>query len=127
MKACQWVDLAENRPKVASILSRKEYLDIPEQELIPSLCEQFVFSKNTTDMVSQDDASNYLTFSKNDAGFPWRSNADIILKYFSEQIGRDLTAEQKQAVIQQCYRTDLFREAARELRMTCPEQDYKTL
>lgn len=125
MSACKWLDQTENRSTVATILAKEEYLDIPEQELIPSLCEQFVFSRNAANAADQDESSSHLKFSENCAGFPWRSNSEIILNYCSEQIGLELSNEQKQAVTQQCYRTDLFREAARELGLPCPEQDYK--
>lgn len=121
MKAGQWLDRMENRPSVARILAKKEYLDLPEQELLPGLTGQFTFSRNG----QPEDTPTFHRFSDQCAGFPWRSNAEIILNYCGAQIGRDISDEQKQALIQQCYRTDLFREAARELGIQSPNQDYK--
>lgn len=121
MKAGQWLDTMDNRPKAASILAKKEYLDVPEHELLPGLTGQFVFSRNH----APGDTPSFHRFSHLCAGFPWRSHAEIIMSYCEAQIGKKIGDEQKQALIQSCYRTDLFREAARQLSIPTPDQDYK--
>lgn len=121
MKAGQWLDTIDNRTKAASILAKKEYLDVAEHELLPGLTGQFIFSRNHT----PGDTPSFHRFSDLCAGFPWRSHAELILSYCEAQIGRKISHEQKQALIQTCYRTDLFREAARQINLPTPDQDYK--
>lgn len=121
MKAGQWLDNMDNRPATARILSLPEYLDVPENELLPGLTGQFVFSRNQP----PGDTPSFHRFFNFCAGFPWRSHAELILKYCGAQIGKEISGEQKRSLVQQCYRTDLYREAARILDIKSPDKDYK--
>lgn len=127
MKAGQWLDTMDNRPKTASILAKKEYLDIPEHELLPTLTGQFIFSRKhvPTNKAIDNNTPSFHRFSHLCAGFPWRSHAELILSYCEAQTGKKIGTEQKRALIQTCYRTDLYREAARHLGIPTPDQDYK--
>lgn len=121
MKAGQWLENMDNRLAAARILALPEYLGVPENELLPGLSGQFVFSRNQP----PGDTPSFHLFSNLCAGFPWRSHAELILKYCGHQLGKEISAEQKRSLVQQCYRTDLFREAARILDIRSPDKDYK--
>ncbi len=123
MRAGQWLDVTENRPNAAHILAKKEYLDIPEAELLPSLTGQLKFSRNQDPV----EIECFHLFSRRSTGFPWRSDAEQILHQVELQIERTLAADQKHALIQECYRPDLYRNAARELGIQSPDQDHKQM
>ena len=123
MRAAEWLDHMENRRDAARMLSTKEYLDIPEIELLPALTGEMRFSRN-------DDPAQincFRLFSRHSTGFPWRSDASQILHQVELQIERKLAADQKHALIQECYRPDLYRKAARELGIPSPDLDHKEM
>lgn len=123
MRAAQWLDQTENRGDAVRMLASKEYLDIPEIELEPSLTGKMRFSRNEEPV----QINCFHLFSRRSSGFPWRSDASQILHQVELQIERTLAAGQKQALIQECYRPDLYRTAARELGLPSPDQDTKEM
>jgi len=121
MKAADWLDNIDNRAKAASILASAEYLDLPEKELLPALTGAIPFSRNKPPVPME----LFHQFSSNQAGFPWRSHASLILEHVEHQIGRSISDEKQKALIQECYQPSLYREAARELGKDSPDQDSK--
>lgn len=121
MKAAQWLDEDDHRADAARILAKSDYLGISETELLPSLTGNIRFSRDR----EITKLACFHQFSVQSTGFPWRSHAELILKRVESQIGREIGADQKQALIQECYRPDLYREAARELNLASPDQDSK--
>ena len=63
-------------------------------------------------------------FGRFQAGFPWRSSAEHLLQQCNALLGRDSDRDQLKGLVQQTFRTDLYREAARNLNMAFPESDY---
>ncbi len=59
------------------------------------------------------------------AGFPWRSQAQSILKLSEQLLGKTLSEEERRALVQQSWRPDLYREAARWLGENSPSRDSK--
>jgi len=121
MKACQYLAELTYREKVLDMMSGPAYLNIPRHLLMPSMLGEFRFSKNQAVKVMED----FHVFWSYQAGFPWRSCARKMLEHCSFALARPLTEEQKQSLIQTCFRTDLYREAARYLGYPCPTRDYK--
>ncbi|MGK0500214.1 MAG: nitrate/nitrite transport system substrate-binding protein [Oceanicoccus sp.] len=122
MKACQWLEDGHNRELAVDILAGKDYLDLPAHYLRPSLTGQF-FHDRKLDPQSHD---NFLVFSRYCCGFPWRSQAEILLNEFSTMLGKELDRDKLASLAQQCFRTDLYREAAAKLAIKSPNQDHKT-
>ena len=122
MAACEWLGHMDNRGAAAAILSRPEYLDLPVDYLRPSLTEQIV-QKREGNPLSQ---SNFHVFSSYSAGFPWRSQAESMLEQFAPLLSKPLHRDQLAALAQQCFRTDLYREAASRAQIDYPDRDYKT-
>lgn len=121
MKSAQWMDNTENRKRAARILAKTEYLGIEESELLPSLTGSLLRSRDQeTAQINQ-----FHQFFDRSTGFPWRSHADLILNEVELQIGREFGDDQKHALVQACYRPDLYREAARELGIQSPDPDRK--
>jgi len=60
-----WCDEPANRPALASLLSGKEFLDLPEDALRPALCGPFVFDDERTETLP-----DMLIFHKGEAQLP---------------------------------------------------------
>jgi ABC-type nitrate/sulfonate/bicarbonate transport system substrate-binding protein len=121
MQACQWLEDWDNREKAVAIIGASEYLDLPEKYLRPSLTGKLV--QNRTTPAQQHD--NFHVFARYCSGFPWRSQAETILTEFSPMLGKPVEKEKMAALAQQCFRTDLYREAATKLNQPYPLQDHK--
>lgn len=121
MEACQWLANMDNRPRTIATLAKKEYLDLPAHYLQPSLSGELTLGRGRDSLYQQD----FHVFACYNAGFPWRSHADYILRQSSSILGVGVDEERLAALAQQCYRTDLYREAARLLDLPVPSQDYK--
>jgi ABC-type nitrate/sulfonate/bicarbonate transport system substrate-binding protein len=121
MQACAQLADPAVCSQMAAILSRPEYLDLPEQLLSPSLRGQLRFIKQQLPVKTAD----FHVFSRYHAGFPWRSSAALLTQHCSRAIGRPISAEEGISLAQQCYRPDLYREAARWLGVPSPARDIK--
>lgn len=121
MEACQALRDPQQRTYAAEILSRKEYLDLPLRVLLPSLTGEFTMAKHLSPVQIRD----FHVFGRYQAGFPWRSHAQWMVKSSSALLGKSIPGDLCQTLVQQCYRPDLYRQAARFLNLPSPDQDYK--
>ena len=121
MEACRLLADPAQREHAAQLLSQPEYLALPARLLLPSLTGQFRFSKQDTPVAMPD----FHVFGKYHAGFPWRSHAHWMLTQSSDLLGKPVAEENARALVQQCWRPSLYREAARLLGMASPDQDHK--
>lgn len=121
MAACEWLSDMDNRKASIEILSRPEYLDLPGDYLRPSLTGEIIHDRSKI----PQNQSNFHVFSEYHAGFPWRSQAEFMLEQFTPQLGKPVDSEKLASLAQQCFRTDLYREAATRAGLDFPEQDYK--
>ncbi len=121
MEACAWLADPANRDETAAVLALPEYLDTPEAYLTPSLTGRFVYSKGREPV----EMPHFHVFGRFQAGFPWRSHGDWLLQQTGALVGKTLPAERVKSLVQQTYRTDLYREAARYLHLPSPSGDYK--
>ena len=120
MEACCWLAEHDNRLAAVDILAQPQYLNLPARQLLPSLAGRFQFSRDSAPVELPD----FHIFGRLQAGFPWRSSAEFLLRQCNELIGRDSDQGQLKSLVQQTYRTDLYREAARALDLPAPESDY---
>jgi nitrate/nitrite transport system substrate-binding protein len=121
MAACEWLSDMDNRIATVDILSRPEYLDLPADYLRPSLTGKLIHQRSKVTR-SQ---SNFHVFSSYHAGFPWRSQAESMLEQFTSLLGKPVDTDKLASLSQQCFRSDLYREAATCAGLSFPEQDYK--
>jgi len=119
MQACSLLATVEACRALAPILSRPEHLDVPEKVLLPSLSGQITFSKNMAPVAVPD----FHVFGRYLAGFPWRSAAAAMVRQCAFALGKDIGIDQVSSLGQQCYRPDLYREAARLLGLHTPARD----
>lgn len=121
MQACQELGKKEKRNEAAEILSSPEYLDLPLHYVAPSLSGMFSSSKGQP----ATHIENFHVFWDYQACFPWRSHASMLARGCANLLGRPLTEEAVASLVQQCYRTDLYRESARIFGVESPNSDYK--
>ena len=121
MAACEWLSNMDNRKASVEILSRPEYLDLPADYIRPSLIGEILHDRSQT----AQSRSNFHVFSSYHSGFPWRSQAESILDQFTPLLGKPVDLEKMASLAQQCFRSDLYREAATRAGLNYPKQDAK--
>lgn len=105
IEACLWLDDPANRPEAARILSNPRYLNMPAEVMARTL-----------------ERPGFHCFQRDFANFPWRSHAD----WFVAQMvrwGQAPADTDVRAVADRVYRTDLYRAAAHDMGVACPESD----
>ena len=105
IEACLWLDEPANRAEAARILSSPRYLNMPAEVMSRTL-----------------DLPDFHVFQRNAANFPWRSHADWFLAQMVRWKQAPADTDIK-AVADRVYRTDIYRAAAREMKVACPEVD----
>jgi nitrate/nitrite transport system substrate-binding protein len=105
IEACLWLDEPSNRAEAARILSSPRYLNMPAEVMSRTL-----------------DLPDFHVFQRGAANFPWRSHADWFLAQMVRWKQAPADTDIK-AVADRVYRTDIYRAAAREMGVECPEAD----
>jgi nitrate/nitrite transport system substrate-binding protein len=123
MEACHWLGDPGNRLEAAGVLALPDYLDTEVEYLSPSLTGRLVYAKGQLPV----DVPDFHVFGRFQAGFPWRSTGEWLLEQTGALLGKALTGERIKSLVQQSYRTDLYREAARHLGLASPGGDYKPI
>ncbi|MEH6636394.1 MAG: CmpA/NrtA family ABC transporter substrate-binding protein [Halioglobus sp.] len=123
MEACSWLAHPANREDAAAVLALPEYLNTPVDYLLPSLTGKFVYTRGQEPAVMP----HFHVFGRFQAGFPWRSHGEWLLQQIEALLGKTLSQESVEALVQRTFRTDLYREAARYLELPSPSGDYKPI
>ena len=123
MKAQQYLADSGRAEAIAEILSQPSYLNLPVKVMLPSLSGQLRFYKTEPPVAVPD----FHVFWRYQAGFPWRSDARALVNLSSYALASPVAPEQVSALVQQCYRPNLYREAARHLSLPAPGKDSRPL
>ena len=121
MQTCDALKDQAVRKRLPALLAEPGYLDLPETTLAPSLNGDIRFSKQRPPVSLPD----FHVFGRYQAGFPWRSSAEHMVRQSSFALAKPISEEEIRSLCQQCYRTDLYREACRYLGWHSPASDYK--
>jgi nitrate/nitrite transport system substrate-binding protein len=105
IEACQWLDEPANRPEAARLLSSPRHLNMPAEVMARTL-----------------GLPGFHVFQRDFANFPWRSHADWFLAQMVRWRQAPVDIDIK-AVADRVYRTDLYRAAAHDMGVACPETD----
>lgn len=120
LQAANWLDDKDNRCEAATIISREEYVGIPEAVILPPLLGEYKYHNNC----GSESIANFNTYYKYSAAFPWHSHA----AWYIEQMKRwhDLpeTVDCKQ-VVKAIYLTDHYRVVAAEMGIDYPLANSK--
>jgi nitrate/nitrite transport system substrate-binding protein len=105
LEAVQWLDDPANRAETARVLSQPRYLNTPAEVMQRTL-----------------GLPDFHVFHRSHANFPWRSHADWFLKQMVRW-GQASPSIDITAISDRVYRTDIYRTAAGEIGIACPEFD----
>lgn len=121
MEACLRLGEPAERRAMAPILAQPRYLNLPETVLLPALTGRPRFNKASEATTMEE----FLVFVAYHAGFPWRSTADAIVRQCGFALGNPIPEDQVASLSQQCFRPDLYREAARHLDLPAPSHERR--
>lgn len=121
LEASAWIDKPENRPEVAAILAREQYVNAAEAVISLSMNGAFRLGKGETPVAIPD----FNVFHRYAANYPWPSHAVwfITQMYRWGQLDEVINIKKLAAEV---YRPDLYREAAQALGLPFPVGHYKT-
>jgi len=105
LEAAQWLDDPANRAEAARVLSQPRYLNMPAEVMQRTLW-----------------LPDFHVFHRKFANFPWRSHADWFLAQMVRW-GQVSPSVDIKATSDRVYRTDIYRTAAGEMGVACPELD----
>jgi ABC-type nitrate/sulfonate/bicarbonate transport system substrate-binding protein len=108
LRAAQWSDAPENRPALAALLARPDYVGAPSEVIARTLT----------------DAPEGLIYHRYAANFPWRSHASW---FYAQMLrwGQIAPSVEGSVTARRVYRPDLYRVAATSLGVQPPPQDDK--
>lgn len=121
LQACRWLDEPGNRPIAARLLSRPEYVDVPEPVLAETLLGRFKEGSGGPVRKLPD----FMVFSRYGANFPWRSHG----LWFGLQMmrwGQFQDYSRLETAVARTYRPDIYRQAADPMGLSMPRDDWKT-
>jgi len=105
LEACQWLDDPANRAETARVLAQPRYLNMPAEVMLRTLS-----------------LPDFHVFHRHNTNFPWRSHADWFLAQMVRW-GQAPPSIDIKATADRVYRTDIYRAAAAEMGVACPELD----
>lgn len=120
LEASRYLDNLDNRPHVAEVVSRPQYINCEPSIILGRLLGTYDYGDGRSE---QDPL--YMTFFDRDTNFPWKSHG---LWWISQlrrwgMVGGDVDYA---AVVDQVHRPDLYREVAEEVGIAAPATDLKT-
>jgi len=115
-----FIDDLGNRPEVAAIVSRPEYINCPKEIILGRLLGKYDMGDGKGERFDPD----YMRFHERDANFPWKSHGVWFLTQF-RRWGMLPQAPDYEKVVAQVHRPDIYREVAREVAIAAPAGDMR--
>jgi nitrate/nitrite transport system substrate-binding protein len=119
LEASQYIDILENRPHVAEVIARPQYINTQKEVILPRLLGEYDYGDGRTE---KDPL--YMTFFDRDTNFPWKSHGLWWLTQLRRwgMVGPEVDYR---ATVDQVHRPDIFRDVAKELSVAAPAEDLK--
>jgi nitrate/nitrite transport system substrate-binding protein len=116
MEAQRWCDQDANKPEMAQILSKREWLKVPVEDILDRSLGKFDFGNGRT----LEDKNLMQKYWRDNASYPYQSHE---LWFLTEDIRWGYLPAQTdtKALIQQVNREDLWREAAKAIGVPAAE------
>ena len=121
IQACAWADDASNRGEWHRLLSRSEYVGVPQQILERSLLN--ALDRGDTRISARHNET--IIFGRKGANLPWVSHALWLLTQMIRW-GHARAEFDLRAVASQVFGPEIYREAARDLGLAVPANDVKS-
>ncbi|HET7812309.1 MAG TPA: CmpA/NrtA family ABC transporter substrate-binding protein, partial [Steroidobacteraceae bacterium] len=111
-EAQMWCDKLENRAELAQIVSKRAWFNVPEADIINRLQGKFDYGNGRV----VDNSPHLMKFWRDDASYPYQSHE---LWFLTENVrwGKFTAKEDFKTLISKVNREDLWRTAARELKV----------
>lgn len=120
MEAQMWCDRMANRPAMCSIVSGRQYINVPIGDILPRLQGAI----NYGDGRSVKGSPHYMKFWANNASFPFKSH-DLWFVTENVRWGVLPGGINKQALVNRVNRADIWRAAAKALGAPAPASDSR--
>jgi nitrate/nitrite transport system substrate-binding protein len=119
VEASQHIDQLENRPHVAEVVSRPQYINTQPEVILGRFLGKYDYG----DRRSEQD-SHYMTFFDRQTNFPWKSHGLWFVTQFRRwgMVGPDVDYR---GIVDQVNRPDLFRAVAKDLGLEAPADDLR--
>ena len=121
IEAAEWMDKPENRLEVVNIISERSYVNAPVDVVKMSMTGTYKYSKKEDPRPLPD----FNVFYRYAATFPWASHASWFITQMIRW-GQIEEALDIKKMAESVYRSDIYREAAKNLKIAYPTLDYKT-
>jgi len=120
MEAAMWCDKAANKAAMCSIVSGRQYINVPIGDILPRLQGTIDYG----DGRAVKGSGHVMKFWANNASFPWKSHD---LWFLTEDVrwGVLPAATNKMALVNKVNRADIWRAAAKDLGVAAPAGDNR--
>jgi nitrate/nitrite transport system substrate-binding protein len=113
IEAQMWCDQMKNRPAMCSIVSGRQYINVPINDILPRLQGTIDYG----DGRSVTKSGHYMKFWADNASFPYKSH-DLWFVTENVRWGVLPQSTNKQALVNKVNRVDIWREAAKSVGVT---------
>ncbi len=120
LEAANWLENRHNRIRLAELLARPEYLDVPLDLLRAPLLGRYRYAPDEPERSLPD----FNVFAHYAANFPWHSHGRYFLAQMRAAGQLVQPIENEAEVLSSVYRTDIYRLAADILSLPFPNADY---
>ncbi len=120
LEAAQWLDHPHGRLKTAEWLSGADYLDVPVEQISGPLSGQYQYALDEPARSIPD----FNCFFRNGATIPWHSHGAFFLQQMTRE-GQLKKAVDEQAVLDEVYKLDVYREVTEALGLPYPLDNHK--
>jgi len=120
LEASQYIDQLDNRPHVAEVVAKPQYINCDPQIILGRLLGQYDYGDGRSE---QDPL--YMTFYDRQTNFPWRSHGLWWLSQFRRwgMVGPEVDYA---GLVARVHRPDLYREVAGQMGVAVPDADVKS-
>lgn len=118
MESSRYIDNLDNRPNVAEVVSRPQYINCEPGVILGRLLGRYDYGDGRSE---QD--PNYMTFFDRHTTFPFKSHGTWWLSQFRRwgMVGPEVDYK----IVDQVHRPDIYREVAQEMSVEAPAEDTK--
>jgi nitrate/nitrite transport system substrate-binding protein len=120
MEAQRWCDDMRNRAPMCSIVAGRQYINVPVADILPRLTGKITYDQGKV----VENSPHIMKFWNDNASFPWKSHEKWFL---TENIrwGNIPANTDLDATIAKVNRSDMWREAAKTLKVAAPASDSR--
>jgi nitrate/nitrite transport system substrate-binding protein len=120
LEAAHWLDEPHNRVRIAELLTRPDYLDVPLALIQPPLLGRYRYAPDEPERLLPD----FNVFARYAANFPWHSHGAYFLAQMHATGQLATLPADPAALLAMVYCTPLYRLTAETLSLPYPTVDY---